>query len=315
MTIPLDWRPRQRSQRCKLYRLLCVPSPWLSAAAKVARRRCPKDVLLGLGMLGQDVSPNINGLNMPYKTRFERQKSEWITLAQAVEHVASVENHLATSEPEKPTTAEDAFLAMDWLRNPSPHSPAMNDALSQVRAALQDGEIPIKWAQDRWPQSLTFIPGELFAFDDPPSGLFWQYAEIDYSNNYLVLDETPFVLSGGVASERAVGNRKMRQLLLSRARVYELWPAKDSGSVASSSSQGAALDKRYTTVIPEENLIRDEVRTLYNRSNPKPNMAQAEQAIREAMPGATRGVIRKVLKEEEFARQRRSAGNSGPRRR
>jgi hypothetical protein len=265
--------------------------------------------------LGRRCLSGINGRNMPYKTRFERQKSEWITLAQALEHVASVEDHLATSETEKPTTAEDASLAMGWLWNPAPHSPAMDAALSQVRAALQDGEIPIKWAQDRWPQSHTFVPGELFAFDDPPSGLFWRYAEIDYSNSYLVLDQTPFALSGGVASERAGGNRKMRQLLLSRARVYELWPTKDSDSVPSSSPPGAALDKRYTTFIPEENLIRDEVRALYDRSNPKPNMAQAEQSIRAAMPGATRGVIRKVLKEEEFANQRRSAGNSGPRRR
>lgn len=250
---------------------------------------------------------------MPYKTRFERQKSEWITLAQAVEHVASVESDRSTSEPKEPKATQDAPPGMEWLRNPSPHSPAL-DALSQVRAALQDGEIPIKWAQDGWPQSHTFIPGELFALDDPPTGVFWRYAEIDYPDSYLVSDQMPFVLSGGVASERAVTDRKMRQLLLLRARVYELWPTKDRDS-ASSSPHGPALDNRRKGVSPEENLIRDEVRALYSRSNPKPNMAQAEQSIRAAMPGATRGVIRKVLKEEEFAKQRRLAGNSGPRRR
>lgn len=272
--------------------------------------RCSK-----LGTLGRWRLSERNGRNMPYKTRFERQKSEWMTLAQAVEHVASVENHLATCEPKKPATAKDAPPGMEWLRNLSDHSPSMNTALSQIRAALQDGEIPIKWAQDGWPQSHTFIPSELFAFDDPPVGVFWTYAEIDHSDNYLVSDQMPFVLSGGVASERAASTRNMRQLLLLRAKVYELWPTKDRDSIALSSPHTAApLDNRHKAVRPEADLIRDELRALYDRSNPKPNMAQAEQSIRAAMPGATRGVIRKVLKEEEFAKQRRSAGNSRSRR-
>ena len=239
-----------------------------------------------------------------------------MTLAQAVEHVASVEGYPTEAQIEQTWPAIWELMgvpATDWPP-PSPHAD-LEAALNQIRAALKDDEIPIKWAQDGWPQSNTLIPCELFAFDDPPTGVFWEYAEIDYSDGYLVSDQMPFVLSGGVASERAVSNRKMRQLLLLRARVYELWPTKDRDSIASSSPHGAALDNRHKAVSPEENLIRDEVRALYDRSNPKPNMAQAEQAIRAAMPGATRGVIRKVLKEEEFAKQRRSAGNSGPRRR
>jgi ABC-2 type transport system ATP-binding protein len=38
---------------------------------------------------------------MPYRTRFERQKSEWMTLAQAVEHVASVEGYPTEAQIEQ----------------------------------------------------------------------------------------------------------------------------------------------------------------------------------------------------------------------
>jgi len=241
-----------------------------------------------------------------------------MTLAQAVEYVAFVENYPATSERENHSTAmtEDESLSIAWtgtqlISTPSP----MEAALNQVRAALQDDEIPIKWAQDRWPQSHTFFPNERFARDEPPRGVFWGSAEIDPSDDYSVSDQMPFALSGGVASERAVGNRKMRQLLLLCAKVYELWPTKEGDRVPSRSSPMAAPDKKYKAVIPDENVIRNEVRELYGRSTPKPNMAQAEQSIRASIPGATRNMIRTVLKEDEFAKQRRSAGNSRPRRR
>lgn len=253
---------------------------------------------------------------MPYKTTFERQKSEWMTLAQAVEYVALVENYPPTSERENisPSIAKDDS-PMAWMWTPSPHSPPMETALSQLRAALQDGEIPKKWAQEQWPKSHSFFPNQLFALDEPPSGFFWQYAQIDPSANYAVSDEMPLFLSGGVVGERAA-NPRLRELLLLRSRVYELWPSKATDSPPPSLPRlEPAPTERRTPVISDENLIKNEARKLYDRSNPKPNIAQAERFIREAMPGAKRTLIRKILKDEEFAIQRRPAGNSGPRRR
>lgn len=252
---------------------------------------------------------------MPYKTKFERLKAEWMTLAQAVEYVALVEN-CPTSERENisPTIAKNESPTA-WMWTPSPHPSPMEAALDQIRAALQDDEIPKKWAQDRWPQSHSFVPNQLFALDDPPSGFFWQYAQMDPSANYAVSDETPLFLLGGVVGERAA-NRRLRELLLLRSRVYELWPIKETNNPPPSPpSLQPAPKVRRTPVIPDENLIRNEARKLYDRSNPKPNMAKAENFIRDAIPGARRTLIRKILKDEEFAKQRRPAGNSGTRRR
>src|SRR4249920_1487009 len=125
---------------------------------------------------------------MPYKTKFERQKTEWMTLAQAVEYIKSVEDlsdparDEQTSPPIESETGSPA-MAWLWLRDSLlPRTP-----IDQLRAALQDDEIPIKWAQDKWPTSHSFFPNQPFAPDDPPTGGFWRYAQIDCSANYAVL--------------------------------------------------------------------------------------------------------------------------------
>ena len=131
-------------------------------------------------------------------------------------------------------------------------------------------------------------------------------ADIYPSRGYAV-SETQLAFYAGILSERPVG--KLRELLLLRARVYELWPARPNGNPSRSPQP----------VRPENDLIRKAARDVYNQSSSKPNITKAERLIRETLKAhrpamkATRTAIRQVLEEDEFGQQRKPAGNSRPR--
>jgi hypothetical protein len=224
---------------------------------------------------------------MPYVTKLERKRREWMTLAEAVEYVATVEGFPANEGIPK----SEKVHAIWWLRSLD----TLDPALQQIRAALVDGEIPVKWASD------TFFSDFYFADDDPPpEGTFWIIAAIYPSENYAVLDQkTPKVLGGECAPDPA-GNK--RQLLLLRSKVYELWPSTEMANIKDSS-------RSYGKTSPSLEEIEQVVREIYD-SNSRPNILEAERLVREKLPTATRKLVRHVLKEPQFSAKRRPAGNS-----
>ena len=249
---------------------------------------------------------------MPYETKRSRDAKEWITLSEAVHYVASVENVRPGPPPSKddPSAAPktNSFLAVEgetisfkW----TPFPPHLADALKQILLALQDEEIPIKWAAERrregsWPlhRNLLFDP------DEPRTDrYFWSTAII--TEDYEVRDH--MVQLGSLILDGVETNpdRGLRTLLLLQSRVYGLWPNKALEDLRSDVTKKA-------TISPD--VIRTEARNLYCNLDPKPNIARAEKLIREVLPYAKRDSIRDVLNELEFASQRRPAGNSKTRR-
>lgn len=89
-----------------------------------------------------------------------------------------------------------AALNPGWIPPDAPPR-AEEWALHQIRLALQDGEIPVRWAQLRWPATTTFIPGTLFSADRPPEmGPFWTHVFVYPAQDYAVAQEA-YPLVGG----------------------------------------------------------------------------------------------------------------------
>lgn len=244
---------------------------------------------------------------MPYETKLSRDSREWMTLSQAVHYVASVEDFhsqtaLSKDSPSAPNqdsfvTVEREELSFKWM----PHPPHLHAALSQILLALQDEEIPIKWAAEGYLAHWRLHRDLLFALDDPPTGrYFWSTAIILPSEDYAVRDQG--VQLGSLETEYAViTDRGLRRLLLLQSRVQELWPKKTPGNLS---------DAPAKKPVPSQDMIRTEARNVYRNFDPKPNIADAEVLIRKALPSAKRDLIRRVLNESEFESQRRPAGNS-----
>jgi hypothetical protein len=214
---------------------------------------------------------------VPYEPKILRDARDWMLLSKVVAHIETVDGCDSGT------------------------------ALLEVRAALADEDIPIKWLADvPLPGHYPLQQNLLFALDDPPTGrFFWLTATILPSADYAVLDHAEQFLriEGDEIQEPSPNiSRGLRQLLLRRAEVMTIWPnsrrESDSGKDAQKPSR------------PSQEAIRIEAQRVYQNEDPKPNLAVAERLIRKALPSANRESIRSVLSEPEFARQRRPAGNS-----
>lgn len=238
---------------------------------------------------------------MPYQSKADREKAEWITLADAVLHVVSADGiRLPSTIQSEPVKERENgpldFPFMDWdFGQTRDHD---NDPLSQIRWALHDGEIPLRWMQEPWPVGSSFHPYTMFDPQlPPPSGPFWLYAEIFPSEDYAV-NQVDQLLS----VREYVSKRRLRRLFLLRSRVLELWPSRTT-------RPGRAGEPRLTTEQYEQ-LVREAARELYKRG--QPNQMEAEQILQKQL-GIPRKLVRPVLQEDEFASHRRPRGNSSKR--
>lgn len=240
---------------------------------------------------------------MSYQRKLEREKAAWVTLADTVAHVLSAEGIPSPATASSGSIAREKNGASNYdvmSFDPFPAAAPEEDALVQIRWALHDGEIPIRWAQEPRPVNSSYHPNTIFDPDlPPPLGPFWLYAEISHLESYAVNDVTPLPFFTGFVSEWPA-HRRLRRLLLCRERVFELWPVR-------ATKQGPADKPRVTTEQAEE-LVRNTARELYKTE--QPNLVRAEQLIRKLVPGIGRKVIRAVLLEEEFTSRRKPAGNS-----
>ena len=93
--------------------------------------------------------------------------------------------------------------------------------------------------------------------------------------------------------EKLFAPRK-RKLFVLHPRVMEIWPSTGRAPVMSPNASIAQ--------------ITEVARQIYANPGRGPNLAEAEQAIRRLLPGATREPIRQVLDEAEFSSLRQGIG-------
>jgi hypothetical protein len=121
---------------------------------------------------------------MPYKSKAEREREEWMTLLDAAEHIRNAEG-----------------------------MPDEREARDQLRAALADGLLPLKWKRGHRDPAPPF--GYLACpapTDDPPRGRQWSTAKINWKTG-KVRDDWGEYQSG-----------KWRILLVHRHMVINQWP-------------------------------------------------------------------------------------------
>jgi len=213
---------------------------------------------------------------VPYEPKISREANEWMLLVQVVAHVE----------------------AADGCDAPT--------ALRQILAALQDEEIPIKWAANL-PRSghQPLLWDLLFDLDDPPTGrLYWSTVTVLPLADYAVLDSPIQVYDEEGELPPTNPSRGLRHLLLRKEPVLRLWP--------NTEGNGSSAENTKSVSHASKDAIRIEAKKIYQNYDPKPNIADAEKLIREALPTARRQSIRSVLSEPQFASLRRPAGNSKP---
>ena len=100
---------------------------------------------------------------MPYVSKLERERAQWMTLAQVVKYIQDQEGC------------------------------NRDQALAQILMALSDGEIPARWAADPPPAGVFIINPPLFSKDEVPTDKWsWSTGVL-----FLNVDESQVILGGG----------------------------------------------------------------------------------------------------------------------
>jgi hypothetical protein len=211
---------------------------------------------------------------MPYRSKNERERPLWMTLGEAIQHVQEVDgcNRL--------------------------------QALSQLRDALEEGDIPARWSADPEPS----LPPGFFRVGFPPlfapgpiptDPVYWRTVLV--LPNGLVIDQ-------GTLDQQSAG--RSRQLFLLRSKINELWPLQSKRR--ESAYQAVTSDRSTARQQASKEQIRKTAREVYcyemESGKKPPNLAEAEHLIRERVEGATRPRIRSVLNDDEFKRLRLKRG-------
>jgi hypothetical protein len=216
---------------------------------------------------------------LPYVSKAERERAQWMTLVEVVNHVQLSQR------------CDQAA------------------ALSQLRMALADQEVPVRWKADPRPQGIFHIgPAPIFSVDQVSTDAsYWIQTLIFLDGDGRVIDQPPFQYleaEGELPPPQRLG--RPRPLLLLRSRVLELWQMPSDTAPDSEQAEPPKLSRRKR----EDAEIQQAAREVY-RGAPEdpPNMDEAGREICQRLPGADRDAVRKVLKEEEFAKLRRPSGN------
>ncbi len=214
--------------------------------------------------------------------RYRAYPVSWISFADAIDHVASVEQ-------------SNRFAARYSLVN-----------------AIGRHPIRSRWVDQ---QDQTDIP--------PMGEEFWRDASVRYENGGEVLyqafdlgiygrEELP---SGGWRQEIAgsIGRPRWRGLLVNRNDLAEAFPLpeKKPQSEVIESAPTAHQEptiKQLRGSRPKER-IREAAREVYDsRPDDPPNMCEAAKLLSKQLGGGGRAQIEDVLREPEFANQRRPTG-------
>jgi hypothetical protein len=172
--------------------------------------------------------------------------------------------------------------------------------LSEVREALIEGKIPTQWVDDSYGSGLNIYV--LYGIDQPRSDLDWAIGYI--AGIAAIPDPRPPHLSMDWIAEL----RRLRHLRLPKNRVHELW-LNQSGLPFDGLAKITRTTQSKSSPSKEELQahVREVLKGIYKAS--RPNKVVAEQQAR-TLTGATRDIIRPILKEPEFKYLARPSGNN-----
>ena len=229
---------------------------------------------------------------MPYITRWEKSRKEWMTLTEATHYIIEKESC------EVPLALQQLFLA------------------------IVDGEVLVKRGGVHPDFTLGISPSEFqsalkICLKDEGS------VKIDRDNKRFVIDPDSKKRRLNIIIVRASDFRSdddddwagddtagenpfdYEPLWLRRDDVMRLWWG-DASPTINHQARSVESRKQRTRPAPIEE-IREDAREIYKEGSP--NILIAEKRIKEKRPNTPRALIRSVLKEDEFARLRRPRGH------
>jgi hypothetical protein len=174
-------------------------------------------------------------------------------------------------------------------------------AIQRLRAAIADSSLRVRWMDQE------------NEYDVPPSDrAFWTKVSIRLDQGGEVLHHAVDLMfvayPKSSAIERKEAPPRYRGLLVDRRALHDAWPMPPDVEQPETTASCVPLPPVGKPA------IRAKVRELYaSRPSVPPNMWEAEMLIKKSLPRAARDRIREVLKEPEFARQRRATGKRGKR--
>jgi len=157
------------------------------------------------------------------------------------------------------------------------------EALRQLKREIGDGMVPVQWEDSEGPKDCP----------DP-----------DY------LQRSKLLLVGtGLAPDNV--HKIFRSLLVERSATQRLWPLSkhERNDFHTTDSQPAAPQHQLTRPASEAR-IREVLKEIYSDpGNNRPNVNEAWDLLKAKVPNARKNLVMDILKEPEFANQRRGAGN------
>jgi hypothetical protein len=157
-------------------------------------------------------------------------------------------------------------------------------ALRQLKREIGDGMVRLKWEHSQGPS-------------DHPNPKYLQSSEL-------------WLIGSGVAPDYV--KKTFRPLLVDRRAVRNLWPPPSQVRIGSGRLQLNVANRQNQVRKPpaSESQIGNVLRKIYaDPKNNRPNVEQAWKLVVAALPNARKSMVMRILKEPEFAEQRRSPGN------
>jgi hypothetical protein len=225
---------------------------------------------------------------MPYVSNADRERARWMTLREAVEHIEEVEHR--------------GFRA----------------AWDQLRAAIGDQKVLVRWANVSLDLS-SIDEGRYIEEDDVPprERWFWKSARAIFTGDGRILDDP--ARHGKSARLKLIREGKIcyRPVLVRRDAVEQIWPITTRSSEPEQATMDQIGDAEQSTGHSAHRLfrsstdekIREEARKVYaDPANNRPNVNEADQLIRLKLRDVRSDRVMEILRELEFAKQRRKAG-------
>jgi hypothetical protein len=222
---------------------------------------------------------------MPYVSKAARERARWMTLREALVHIASLEN---------------CSLRAAW---------------QQLREAIIDNEVVAFWL-DMGPHA-QLMGGGRFIDETPADRRFWESARIIFTGEGRILDDPS--LHSAEERLKLIGTRELRYrpVKIVREAVEKIWSetnvSSDVPGRTAVSTCSPEVEHRPTApqlLRATEAQIREAAREVYaDPANNRPNMHKAWRLIKSKLSNARVPRVRKVLREDEFKKKRRGPGN------
>jgi hypothetical protein len=222
---------------------------------------------------------------MPYVSRAKRERARWMTLHEALAHIATVEGL------------------------------ALETAWDQLRDAIGDGEAAVRWADVSLDLS-TIGGGHYVEEDDVPPSVkwFWKSAWVEFEGEGSVLDDPACRAKNIRLKLIREDELHYRPLLVRREAVERLWPRLDEGAEASPPTDqirdredsSSVSDNEVVSRAIDRKDVDEKVRQLIRELQAEhahaiPNVNETWDLLKDKLPpGVTRTRLFVLLEEPEF---------------